>query len=199
MNKRILVTYATMSGSTVEVARTVAEGLTRDGITVDLQPISQVKDLSSYSAIVLGAPMILGWHRDVGNFIVQHQDVLARIPVACFTTQLHLTKLPETEVSGVPIFLDPMLAKPPINPDKMNISEKYGTPASCVGPALEKASRIRPVSIGFFGGRLDYSKLKLLPTLFVKLIIRAVEGDYRNWDAIREWVEIIRPRLEKAQ
>jgi menaquinone-dependent protoporphyrinogen IX oxidase len=199
MNTKILVTYATMSGSTVEVAAAVAGGLARDGTTADLRPISQITDLSPYSAIVLGAPMILGWHRDIVSFIVQHQDVLRQVPVAYFTTQLHLTKLPETQVNGVPIFLDPKLAKPPANPDKMNIPEKLGTPASCVGPALEKGSLVRPVSVGFFGGKLDYSTLKLLPKLFVKLIIRGVEGDYRNWDAIREWIEIIRPELENSK
>ena len=60
------------------------------------------------------------------------------------------------------------------------MSEKQGTPASCVGPALEKATQVRPVSVGFFGGKLDYSTLKLLPKLFVKLVIRGVEGDYRG-------------------
>ena len=195
MNTKILVTYTTMSGSTVEVAKAVADGLGQDGIIVDLQPISQVKHISAYNAIVLGAPMILGWHRDMVNFITQNQEALNNVPVAYFTTQLHLTKLPETEVNGIPIYLDPKLAKPPANPGKMNISEKQGTPTSCVGPALEKAPKVRPVSVGFFGGKLDYSTLKLLPKLFVKLIIRGVEGDYRNWDAVRAWTDTIRPKL----
>jgi len=77
----------------------------------------------------------------------------------------------------------------------MNISEKQGAPASCIGPALEKAPLVRPISVGFFGGKFDYSTLKFLPKLFVKLIIRGVAGDYRNWDAIRTWVDEIRPEL----
>lgn len=198
MNTQILVTYATISGSTVEVAKAVADGLARDETTVDLQPISQITDFSLYNAAVLGAPMILGWHRDMVNFIAQNQEALKDMPVAYFTTQLNLTKLSETDVNGVTIFLDQKLAKPPVNSDKMNISEKHGTPASCVGPVLEKAPLVRPISVGFFGGKLDYSTLKLLPRLFVKLIIRGVEGDYRNWDVIREWVEVIRPKLENT-
>ena len=197
MTPKILVAYATMSGSTAEIAKAVADGLGQNGNSVDSQPISLIADLSSYDAVVLGAPMILGWHRDMVNFIVENQDALKHVPVAYFTTQLHLTKLPKTEVSGIPIFLDPKLAKPPVNPEKMNISEKAGTPTSCVGPVLEKAPLVKPVSVGFFGGKLDYSTLKLLPRLFVKLIIRGIEGDYRNWDAVREWVNEIRPRLIK--
>jgi menaquinone-dependent protoporphyrinogen IX oxidase len=199
MNPKILVTYATLSGSTVDVAKEIGAALGKNGVSVDVKNIAEVSTLSSYDAVVVGAPMILGWHRGIVNFIVQHQDALKNVPVAYFTTQLHLTKLPETEVKGVPVFLDPRLAKPPANPNKMNISEKQGTPASCVGPALEKAPLVRPVSIGFFGGKLDYNALKLLPKLFVKLIIRGVEGDYRNWEAIQIWVNEIRPRLTKVQ
>lgn len=196
---KILVAYTTMSGSTVTVAEAVADTLGQDGTNVDLQPISQITNISSYDAVVLGAPIILGWHREMVNFIVENQETLKDVAVAYFTTQLHLTKSPETEVNGVPIFLDPVLAKPPANPDKMNISEKQGTPANCVGPALEKAPLVRPVSVGFFGGKLDYSTLKLLPKVFVKLIIRGVEGDYRNWDAVREWVHVLHPQLIGAR
>ena len=199
MNMKILVTYATMSGSTAEVARAVADRLRQNGTAVDLRPISEVGKISSYDAAVLGAPMILDWHRDMVSFIVKNQEALKELPVAYFTTQLHLTKLSEAEVSGVSVFLDPKLAKAPISPDKMDISEKFGTPANCIGSTLKKAPLVKPVSIGFFGGELDYNKLKLLPKLFVKFIIRGVEGDFRNWNAIHEWVEGIRPKLQKAQ
>ena len=199
MNTKILVTYATMSGSTAEVAGAVANRLSRDGVAVDLLPVSQVTDLSAYDAAVMGAPMILGWHPEMVNFIEKNQQALEALPVACFTTQLHLTEVPETAVGDIPIFCDTQLAKPPANPKKMNFPEKLGTPASCVGPALEKAPRVKPISIGFFGGVLNYGKLKLLHWLFVKLIIRGVEGDYRHWNIIDEWVEIIRPQLAPAQ
>jgi len=199
MNPKILVTYATLSGSTVDVAKEIGAALGKKGVSVDVKNIAEVSTLSSYDAVVVGAPMILGWHRGIVNFIVQHQETLKNVPVAYFTTQLHLTELGETQVNGVPIYLDPKLAKPPGNPSKMNISEKQGTPASCVGPALEKAPLVKPISVGFFGGKLDYGTLKLLPKLFVKLIIRGVEGDYRNWEAIQVWANEIRPQLGKVQ
>lgn len=198
MSTKILVTYATMSGSTSEVARTVADQLSQNEVNVDLLPISQVTQISSYDAVVLGAPMILDWHRDMVNFIVKNQDALKELPVAYFTTQMNLTKLPETKISGVSIFLDPKLAKSPAHPNKMSISEMKGTPASCIGSTLEKTPLVKPVSIGFFGGELNYGKLKLLPWLFVKLVIRSAEGDFRNWEAIREWAELIRPQFVKT-
>ena len=93
MNTKILVAYATASGSTIEVAKAIADSLSQDGANVDLQNIKDIKDLSSYNAIIVGAPMILGWHRDIVSFNVENQDRFKQVPVAYFTTQMHLTKL----------------------------------------------------------------------------------------------------------
>jgi menaquinone-dependent protoporphyrinogen oxidase len=54
---------------------------------------------------------------------------------------------------------------------------------------------IRPVSIGFFNGALDYSRLNFFQRLFVRLAIGAEEGDFRNWDAVREWAEALSTAL----
>ena len=43
--KPILVTYATMAGSTAEVARAVAEELARVGLAVDVRPMAEVEDV----------------------------------------------------------------------------------------------------------------------------------------------------------
>ena len=72
MNTKILVAYATASGSTIEVAKAIADALSQDGANVDLQNIKDIKDLSSYNAIIVGAPMILGWHRDIVSFFVEN-------------------------------------------------------------------------------------------------------------------------------
>ena len=41
--KRILVAYATMAGSTLDVAQAVAEEIARSDVQVDLLPLSEVK------------------------------------------------------------------------------------------------------------------------------------------------------------
>jgi menaquinone-dependent protoporphyrinogen IX oxidase len=43
------------------------------------------------------------------------------------------------------------------------------------------------VNVGFFGGRLEYGRLKWWAVLFVMVIIQAQAGDRRNWTAIRSW------------
>jgi menaquinone-dependent protoporphyrinogen oxidase len=61
--KRILVAYATYAGSTVDVARAVAEEIAKSDVQVDLLPLSEAKNLAAYDGVVLGGPMIMGWHR----------------------------------------------------------------------------------------------------------------------------------------
>ena len=61
--KRILVTYATMAGSTADVAKTVGDEIAKSGAQVDVLPLGEVKDLAAYDGVVVGAPMIMGWHR----------------------------------------------------------------------------------------------------------------------------------------
>jgi menaquinone-dependent protoporphyrinogen oxidase len=195
MSNNILIVYATASGSTIKVAEAIRDELNQNGTSVDLRPVAEVTSLDGYDAVVVGAPMILGWHKEAVKFVEQHQQALGQVPVAYFFTSLHLTKPPEDNVNGIPIYCDPALAKAPNNPDKLSFPEKQGSPASCLSAALTKAPQVKPVSVGFFGGKLDYSRLSLLPKLFVKIIIRGEEGDYRNWEAIRAWAAGLRPML----
>ncbi len=69
----------------------------------------------------------------------------------------------------------------------MSFTEKIDTVASYLNPALRRAPQVKPVSVGFFAGKLDYGKLNIFHRLFVKLFIRAEAGDFRNWEAIRQW------------
>lgn len=185
--KKILVAYTTNAGSTTEVAEAIADTLRQDAAQVDVRRVKNVTDLGDYDAAVVGAPMAMGWHKDAVKFLTRHQQALSRIPVAYFLTALELVKTGETTLQGVPIYQDPTLAKPPKNESKLSFEEKQATVAAYLGPALKKAPLVKPVSAGFFAGKLDYSKLNIFQKLFVKIIIRGKAGDYRNWEAIRDW------------
>ena len=54
MAASILVSFATRSGSTQEVAEAIAGTLREDGLAVACQPLSQVKTLEGYSSGRLG-------------------------------------------------------------------------------------------------------------------------------------------------
>jgi menaquinone-dependent protoporphyrinogen oxidase len=193
--KKVLIAYASMSGSTHEIAEAIANTLGEQEAEIDLRPMDDVQNVNAYDAVIIGAPMIVGWHRDALRFVKTHQDALSQVPVAYFITCVELTRADDTSVGTVPIYLDPGLGHAPKNAHKLSIKEKRALPAGYLEPALQQAPQIKPIGVGFFAGKIDYSRLKLLPRLFVRFIIRAKEGDYRNWPAIRAWAENIRQDL----
>jgi menaquinone-dependent protoporphyrinogen IX oxidase len=184
---KILVTYATMAGSTAEVAQAVGKELVGRGLQVDILPVREVQGLEGYDGVVVGGPMIMGWHREAQGFLKQHRKALQRIPLAVFITAISLTKGGEAGVDGVPVFVDETLSKPPVSEGKLTFRERYAQLAHYLKPILAATRPAKPASIGVFGGRLEYGRLKWWAVMFVMLIIQAPAGDRRNRAAIQEW------------
>jgi menaquinone-dependent protoporphyrinogen IX oxidase len=197
--KKALVAYTTNSGSTEDVARKVAEELGKNGAQVDLTRLEQVTDPGGYDVVIVGAPMILGWHRAAKKFIRQHQSALSKAKVAYFAAAMSLTKTGESQIDGVPIFVDPGLAKPPKNPARMSFRENYASPRRYFQPLLKEAPQIKPVRMAFFGGKLELFRLPLPQMLFVMLVVQAQPGDLRNWTAVREWAANLRTAFLDAE
>lgn len=185
--KRILVTYATMAGSTAEVAQVVGEEIARRDAQVDVLPLAEVRSLAGYDAVVVGGPMIMGWRRDALRFLKTHREVWQRLPLAVFVTAMSLTQSDEMSVDGVPIYVDEGLPKPPTTTGRLSLRERYARLPNYIRPILAATRPARPVSLGVFGGRLEYGRLKWWAVLFVMLVIQAPAGDRRNWTAIRSW------------
>lgn len=184
---RVLVTFATRHGSTADVAEAIGDELRAAGLAVDVRPVRVRPPAANYDAVVVGGPMIAGWHRAARRFLRRNRGPLSRVPIACFFTALSLTDTGSTEVEGVPFFLDPWLAKPPASAARLSRRERYATPANYLRPALDAAGEARPVSAAFFGGALDLTQLNVFEKLFVTLLVGATPGDTRNFAAVREW------------
>jgi menaquinone-dependent protoporphyrinogen IX oxidase len=197
MNK-ILVTYATLSGTTVEVAQAIGEEITRQGLQADVLPLEKVAFLDGYEGVVLGGPMIMGWHRSALGFLRKHRRELSRIPLAVFVMGMSLTKTSETSAGGVPFYIDDKLPEPPIKAGHLTLKERYANVANYARPILSAAGPAKPLSIAFFGGRLDYGRLAWWAVMFVMLIIQAPAGDRRNWPAIRSWAAGIPAAFQQA-
>jgi len=199
---RILVTYATMAGSTEEVAQAVGEEIAKSGAQVDVLPISEIVDLMEYDGVVVGGPMIMGWHRQALRFLKKHRKAIQQIPLAVFVMAMSLTQTGETSVDGVPVFVDEDLPKPPLNEERLNFRERYARLAKYLRPVIKASRPVKPVSMGVFGGRLEYGRLKWWAVLFVMLVIQAPAGDRRNWEAIRAWAaelpELMQVERQKA-
>ncbi|MHB0875482.1 MAG: flavodoxin domain-containing protein [Anaerolineae bacterium] len=168
MAKRVLVTYATMHGSTAEAATVVAEVLRQNGMDTDVRPIGEVQDLSGYGAVVLGSAV-------KGNkvlpkalqFVSRNRQRLAQIPVAYFSLCIGMQEPSE---------------------------DRHEWAKRCLEPL---GQLVPPVAAEAFAGKLDYSKVAFVPRTAMRMGgLR--EGDYRNWDAIRSWAAAVAGKLKQA-
>jgi len=183
----ILLVYASRHGSTREVAEAVAEELRGAGARVDVRAAAEAPGPAGYGAVVVGGPMIMGWHREAERYVKKHRAALAGLPTALFVTAASLTDTGEDDVQGVPIVKDPWLAKPPRDARKLKYKERYALPSHYLGDVLKKCAPLRPRTVAFFGGSLDLTTMNVFEKLFVLLVVGATPGDGRNWKAIRAW------------
>jgi menaquinone-dependent protoporphyrinogen IX oxidase len=79
-------------------------------------PLDEVLSVDHYDGVVVGGPMILGWHRGARQFLRRHQSAWRHIPVAVFMLAMSLTQSSETSVAGVPVTVDTALPKAPPRP-----------------------------------------------------------------------------------
>jgi menaquinone-dependent protoporphyrinogen oxidase len=193
---RYLVTYATNAGSTVEVAEAISRILAECGSQVDLRRVEDVEGLTAYDVVVVGAPMILGWHRSAVRFLKKHRAALAGKQVACFSTLMSLTQTAPPADLTVQVSVDPWLLKPPQNVGRLSLKERYATLGNYMRPMLSAAPAVRPLQVAFFGGKLELFRLKWWQLLFVMVIIQAPPGDFRNWEFIETWAKGLREAVE---
>ena len=171
MEIKVLLAYASMNGSTKEVAEAVAETLRAYGLTVDIQLLRKVRSLAGYRAVILGAPLYMfHWHKDALRFISKHRQALAAaMPVAIFAGG-PFGAGDEKEWQEVHKQLDAELAKFPW---------------------------LSPVSVELIGGKFDPARLPF-PYNLLPALKQVPANDLRDWAAIREWANNLPAQLQLA-
>jgi menaquinone-dependent protoporphyrinogen oxidase len=158
MNGKILVAYASVCGSTAEIAREITRVLADRGETVDLLQARDVKALDAYQTVVLGSAIRMGkWRSEAVDFVTRFQPVLGQKSTAFFTVCLTLQEDTPENRKKVSAYLNPV------------------------------RSLVKPGKEGFFAGKIDYSRLSFIDGVIMRNMIKAPEGDFRKWDLIRAW------------
>ena len=163
MTDKILITYASRFGSTASMAEAIGKTLAENGAQVDVLPVRDVMDISTYRAVVAGSAINGGeWLPEAMQLMETYRAELARKPFVAFLVCMTLT---------------------------MHNAGQY---RSHEAAWLEPVRRlVRPVSEGLYAGALDIKRipsfsdrLKFRLSVFFGVW---KEGDHRNWQAIQSW------------
>jgi len=165
---KILVVYASGYGSTAETAKQMGKLLTRESVAVTVSQLPVVENLEQYDAIIVGSPIRYDhWMAAAKAFVKNNSDTLSKMPVAFFFNCLTLAQqTKETEKKA----------------------DQYAE------KIISLNEQIKPLSVGRFGGVLDYTKMPFFLRLIFKAfgsIARLEAGDYRNWNEIHQWTKDI--------
>ena len=161
--RKVLIAYASRAGSTAEVAEAIGQVLNSKGIAADVLPAEKVGPVSAYRAAIVGSAIRMGkWLPEAARLIEKNGSAFAAMPTALFSVCMTMQK---------------------DTPENRRTVEDY------MRPILQK---VRPVSTGLFGGKMDYGRLGFLDRLIVSKMKKVPEGDYRDWKAIRNWAGEVR-------
>lgn len=159
MTDRILVTYATRTGSTAEVADAIASRLCDAGLSAEARPVTEVTNLEGYSGAVLGSAVrFASWLPEMTDFVSANRDALSAMPVAFFT--MHMLAFGD-------------------GPAAVEERAKY---------TAEARDLITPTDEVFFEGMIDPARLSFLDRLAVRLV-KSPFGDRRDWERIWAWTD----------
>ncbi|MDJ0757698.1 MAG: pentapeptide repeat-containing protein [Ardenticatenaceae bacterium] len=176
MLKHILIAYGSGTGSTAEVAEAIAtvlraqpEGNSAAGSEV-LVDVKNVLDIDDIDSY---SAVVVGSSIRAGRWLPEAIDFVENMRQA-------LKKRPVA-------YFTTCLTMVNNTPNSQRIVIGY------MEPLLKLDPNIQPVALGLFAGSLDPGRQPIIPGE------GGPYGDFRNWDAIREWAEKIRPLLLESQ
>lgn len=164
----VLVAYDTIHGSTAEIAEYIGNTLCAQGLQADVRLAAHVDDVGGYDAVIIGSAIYqFTWLEGAKAFLETFENELSAIPTACFIVGASMSEdTPANRDSVKQAFIDPVLAEYP---------------------------EIKPVSVGLFGGAVDFTANEY--NLFERIVLRILglilgyknSADWRDWDTINAW------------
>lgn len=173
MKTRVLVAYASVCGSTAEVAEEAAHVLEEQGADVLVCDVDDVTTLDGYGAVVLGTAIRMGRPvKPMRLFLKRHAHEIVRLPNAVFSVGATPKDRTPDAIAEAARFVAPMVAE------------------------------VAPVSVALFAGKLDPTTLPFPWRALVRRAdsgARLRAGDWRDWEAIDAWVREIASQLLPGQ
>lgn len=162
---KVLVTYASRSTSTADVAAEIGKIFEANQLMVDVRPMEDVHDLTPYQAVVAGSAIRFEqWLPEAMTFLETHQQALKEKPFAAFLVCMALGIQPERGKRAASAWMQPV------------------------------RDLVQPMSEGMFAGAIIPGKIKewryRIPFHVITLLLGGrSKKDYRDWDAIRAWAK----------
>lgn len=166
----VLVTAASRTGATLEIAEAIAARLRDHGFAVTVAAPDGIGDVGPYNAVVVGSAVYRGrWLVGASDFVTRHRDALGRRPVWLFSSGPvgEPTGRLARAMAADPVDLPPLLAQTRARDHRL-------FPGKLVRPDLSWSQRFM---------------LRLVPQL---------EGDWRDWGAVEAWADEIAAALAHA-
>jgi menaquinone-dependent protoporphyrinogen oxidase len=163
VSKRVLVGYATGTGSTAGVAEAIGRTLGERGLAVDVRPMRERPTVAGYDAVVLGSAINGGqWLPEAVAFLESNQQALRGIPTSLFCVHAMNCGIEPKKTKRRLAYLDKERAL--IEP----VAEGF---FAGIGPTGANSNAIARWAFRTFGGD--------------------VEGDGRDWEAVAAWAQAL--------
>lgn len=174
----ILIAYGTRYGATASTAAFIADLLRKESFEVNVVNLKEQKnaDFTPYDLVIVGTGLQFGrWTGEVEDYIKGNLPALSQKKVAFFVSSMKTVLEREGKTSNLEA------------DRKMEIDNK-----------LAKLN-FNPMSIGFFGGVIDFNKMNPITRKMSGSMKKRLENagfkenagvyDLRNWEEIESWTK----------
>ena len=176
---KTLIVYGTRYGATASTSEEIAKVLRGEGFDVKVVNAKEekIKDISPYELIVVGSGMQFArWTGEAEDFLKKFQKELAQKKIALFISTMKTVTEREGKTEEVK------------KTRKMELEDKV------------TKYNLQPISLGFFGGVLDFNKMNIITRRTLGSLKPKLEKDgfkespsglyeLRDWEEIRGWAK----------
>ena len=169
---KYLFLYSTTDGHTKRICEYIGNILKQQNHEIKIEPISlELKKLSEYDAIILGASIRYGKHqKSVFNFINKHKDLLETKKSAFFSVNVVARK-----------------------------SEKNSPNTNPYMKKFLKISKWQPNKLGVFAGKVDYPSYKFFDKYIIRMIMWITKGptdisqsyEFTDWKVVENFAKTL--------